>query len=55
MAGIDCIQTLSRIMGTLRLGFSKPAYIEIPILTSFSLEILDLDNVLLSTRGKICF
>lgn len=46
-------QTLSETIGTLRLDLSKLAYTEIPIKELFELEILDLYNILLSTRGKI--
>jgi len=38
----------------LTIRLSKPAYIKIPILNFFDLEILGLCSIILSTRGKVC-
>ena len=55
VAGIDYTQTLSKtIPRYLTMRLSKPAYMKIPILNLFGLEILGLYSIVLSTRGKIC-
>jgi len=55
VAEIDYAQTLSKtIPWYLTMGLFKPAYIKIPKLNLFNLEILGLYSIVLSTRGKIC-
>ena len=54
MAGIDYITNAIQNHRYLTIKLSKHAYIEIPMLNLFKLEILGLYSILLSTRGKLC-